>query len=87
MDIKAIEEEVKKVYEKAKSDENFLAELKTDPVKAVEALMGVDLPDGQVKAVVEAVKAKLSLEKAGDEIKEAVENVEEKISGLLHKDE
>lgn len=86
MDIKAIEEKVKEVVEKAKSDETFHAELRENPVKAVEGLLGVDLPDEQLKAVAEAVKAKLNLEKAQDGIKGAVESVEEKISGFLHKD-
>ena len=86
MDIKAVEEKVKVVIDKAKNDEEFHAELKSDPVKAIEGLLGVDLPDEQAKAVVEAVKAKLNLEKVGEGIKETVESVEEKISGLLHKD-
>lgn len=86
MDIKAMEEKVKEVIEKAKSDEAFHAELKENPVKAIEGLLGVDLPDEQIKAVAETVKAKLNLEKAEDGLKGAVENVEEKISGFLHKD-
>lgn len=86
MDIKAMEEKVKEVIEKAKSDEAFHAELKGNPVKAIEGLLGVDLPDEQIKAVAETVKAKLNLEKAEDGLKGAVESVEEKISGFLHKD-
>ncbi|MDD2427845.1 MAG: hypothetical protein PHR78_03270 [Eubacteriales bacterium] len=64
MDIKAkIDEIVKKV----KSDDKFGAKFKEDPVKAVEEVLGVDLPDEQIKSVVEGVKAKLKLDGGDDE--------------------
>ena len=45
MDIKAkIDEIVKKV----KSDDAFAEKFKKDPVKAVEGVLGVDLPDEQI---------------------------------------
>ena len=61
MDIKAkIEEIVKKVQ----SDPKFMEKFKKEPVKAVEGLIGVDLPDDQIEKVVEGVKAKVTLDKA-----------------------
>jgi hypothetical protein len=64
MDIKAkIDEIVKKV----KSDEKFGAKFKENPVKAVEGLLGVDLPDEQIESVVSGVKAKLKLDKVGED--------------------
>ena len=59
MDIKAkIEEIVKKIT----SDKTLLTQFKTDPVKVVEKLIGVDLPDDKVKSIVEGVKAKINVD-------------------------
>jgi len=58
MDIKAkIEELVKKVTD----DEALKAKFEKDPVKTVEGLLGVDLPDEQVKLIIESVKAKVNV--------------------------
>ncbi|MCQ2541960.1 MAG: hypothetical protein MJ112_06655 [Lachnospiraceae bacterium] len=63
LDIKA---KVTELVDKAKKDEKFKAELSKNPVKAVEGVLGVDLPDDQVKKIVDGVKAKISLDNAGD---------------------
>lgn len=63
LDIKA---KVTELVDKAKKDEKFKAELSKNPVKAIEGVLGVDLPDDQVKKIVEGVKAKISLDNAGD---------------------
>lgn len=63
MDIKA---EILKIVDKIKDDENLLEKFKKDPVKAVESIIGVDLPDDIMEKVVDGVKAKISLDKAGD---------------------
>ena len=70
-DVKAKADEIiKKVSEDKSLAKNFLKA----PVKTVEDLLGVDLPDEQIKAVVEGVKAKLL---AGDG------NIVDKIKGLF----
>ena len=57
MDIKAkIEELVKKVTE----NEDMKAKFEKNPVETVEGLLGVDLPDEQVKMIIESVKAKVN---------------------------
>jgi uncharacterized protein YpuA (DUF1002 family) len=61
MDIKA---KINEIVEKVKSDKGFAAKFKESPIKAVESVLGVDLPDDQVKSVIDGVKAKLSLDKA-----------------------
>ena len=62
MDIKAkIEELVKKIQ----SDEALQAQFKEDPVKAVEGVIGVDLPDDTIQNIVTGVKTKLNLDKLG----------------------
>jgi hypothetical protein len=62
MDIKA---KIEEIVAKVKGDSGFAAQFKSDPVKAVESVIGVDLPDDQIKPLIEGVKAKLSLGQAG----------------------
>ena len=61
MDIKG---KIEEIVNKVKSDKGFAAKFKKDPIKAVESVLGVDLPDDQVKSIIEGAKAKLSLDKA-----------------------
>ena len=63
MDIKA---EITKIVEKIKNNDDLLEKFKKDPIKAVEGIIGVDLPDDIIEKVVDGVKAKISLDKAGD---------------------
>jgi uncharacterized protein YpuA (DUF1002 family) len=63
VDIKA---EITKVVEKVTKDEKLMDQFKKDPVKAVESVIGVDLPDDMIKKVVDGVKAKVSMDKLGD---------------------
>ena len=90
MDIKA---KVEEIVAKVKDDPAFIASFKEDPVKAIEGLVGVDLPDEQIKAVIEGVKAKLSLDKDGDgkidildKVTGAVGGIGDKIGGIFKKD-
>ncbi|NLT40233.1 MAG: hypothetical protein GXX89_07195 [Clostridiales bacterium] len=62
MDIKA---KIEEIVNKVKSDKNFASNFASDPVKAIESIIGKDLPDDQINSVIEAVKAKVSLDKAG----------------------
>ena len=59
MDIK---EQIESIVEKLQKDKALQAQFKKDPVKAVEKLLGVDLPDDMVEKGVAGVKAKLSLD-------------------------
>ena len=59
MDIKV---QIEGIVEKLQKDKALQAQFKKDPVKAVEKLLGVDLPDDMVEKVVAGVKAKLSLD-------------------------
>ena len=63
MDIKKI---VSEVAEKIQKDPKLLKKFKDEPIKAVEQLIGVDLPDDMIRQVAELVKAKIDLDKAGD---------------------
>lgn len=67
MDIKA---KIEEIVNKVKNDKNFAAEFSADPVKAVEKVLGVDLPDDQINQLIDGVKAKVAaggiMDKVGD---------------------
>lgn len=65
MDIKA---KIEEIVEKVKSDEDFANKFKSEPIKAVEGVIGVDLPDDQIQSVVDGVKAKIDLGVIADKI-------------------
>lgn len=56
MDIKG---KIGDITDKVKNDKDFQKDLKKDPVKAVENLTGIDIPDDKVDKVVDAAKDKL----------------------------
>lgn len=60
MDIK---KKIDEIVKKIKADESFAKKFKDDPVKAVESVLGVDLPDDQINKLIDGVKAKLKLDK------------------------
>lgn len=66
MDIKA---KITEIVDKIKKDPSLKDEFTKDPEKAIEKLVGVDIPDGALDTVVSGVKAKL----AGDKLSGAVD--------------
>lgn len=79
MDIKA---KIEELVEKIKNDKSFGEDFKKDPIKAVEKVLGVDLPDEQIKAVVDGIMAKGTLDDLGDK----AEGIIGKIKDVFHKD-
>ena len=65
IDIKAIIEELVK---KIKGDKDIGEKFQKNPTKTVEGLIGVDLPDDQINAVVEGVKGKIKLDSITDKL-------------------
>lgn len=63
MDIKA---KIDEIVTKVKNDKDFSSKFMSDPVSAIESVIGVDLPNDQINALIEGVKAKITLDKAGD---------------------
>ena len=63
MDIKA---KIDEIVAKAKSDPSFASNFAKEPVKAVESVIGVDLPDDIVTKVVDGAKAALAGDKVND---------------------
>lgn len=69
MDIK---EKINEIVKKLQSDPTLMEQFRADPVKALEGLTGLDLPDDMLKQAAEGVKAKLavdSLAGAADKLK------------------
>ncbi len=74
-----IKEKIEEIVAKLKGDKSLMENFKSDPVKTVEKLIGVDLPDEAVGKVVEGVKAKISLDKLGD----AAGDIKDKLKKLF----
>ena len=60
MDIK---EQVTKAVDKITKDKKLQEQFQKEPVKALESVLGVDLPDGVVDLVVQGVKEKIATDK------------------------
>lgn len=63
---KIILEKVNEVVDKLQSDDKLMAQFKKEPVKALEKILGVDLPDDVIEKIIDAVKAKLTVGDIGD---------------------
>ena len=63
LDIKG---KVEEIVEKIKEDPALLAEFQKEPVKAIEKVLGIDLPDEKLQPLVAGVKAKLASGVIGD---------------------
>ena len=57
MDIKA---QIEMLVKKVTSDPALMQQFKTEPIKAVEKVLGVDLPDDVIEKVIAGVKAKIA---------------------------
>ncbi len=62
MDIKKLIEEL---IEKIKNDETLKKNFMSDPIPTIEKLIGIDLPDDQIKELVAGVKAKIAVDDIG----------------------
>ena len=62
-DLKA---KVEEAARKLQADPALLKNFQNDPVKTIEKLLSIDLPDEQLKPLVTAIKAKLATADLGD---------------------
>lgn len=63
MDIK---EKIEELVKKITSNKNLLKKFEKDPVKVIEELVGMDLPDDMIEKLIDGIKAKINLDKVGD---------------------
>ena len=59
MDIK---EQINKIVEEVSSNPNIKEQFEKEPVKVIEKVIGVDLPDDVVTKIVDGVKAKMTMD-------------------------
>lgn len=59
MDIK---EKITEVAQKLISDKDLMEKFEKNPVKVIEDVLGMDLPDDVVEKIIDGVKAKLSVD-------------------------
>lgn len=65
---------VEEIVNKVKNDGDFANKFQENPVKAVEGVVGVDLPEDQINGIVQGVKAKINFDN---------NNIVGKIKGLF----
>lgn len=63
MDIK---KNVEQLVQKLQKNPKLLEEFKNNPIPVVEQLVGMDLPDDQIKQMAELIKARIDLDKMGN---------------------
>ena len=63
MDIK---EKIESVLEKIKKNPNIKEQFEKEPVKVIEDVIGMDLPDDIVNKIIDGVKAKLTVDTISD---------------------
>ena len=68
-----VKEKVEELASKFQQDPALLKNFQDDPVKTLEKLLGIDLPDDQLKPVVAGIRAKLAASDLGG-----------KLAGLQH---
>ncbi len=61
MDIK---EQISKVIEEISQNPNIKEQFDKEPVKVIEKIIGVDLPDDIIMKIIDGVKAKLTIDGA-----------------------
>lgn len=69
MDIKKI---ITDAVEKLASDDKLKEKFFKEPVPVLEELLGIDLPDDQINAVIDGIKAKLNLDDVADKAKDVL---------------
>ena len=61
-----LKDKAEEIIDKIKNDKNIAAKWQKDPISTVEELVGIDLPNDQVQALVDFIKAKIDMDKIGN---------------------
>ena len=85
-------DKVEDALKELKNNEELRAQFKEEPVKTLEELTGLDLPDEKVKKVVALVEAKIDdadvdekLAALGDKLDDFGDDLKEKVGGFFKK--
>ena len=65
MDIRA---RIDEIVNKVNGDPDIAAKFQNDPIKTVEGIIGVDLPDDVIKQIVDGVKTKVNVDGLKDKL-------------------
>lgn len=65
MDIKA---KIEEIADKVKNDPDIASKFQKEPIKTVEGILGIDLPDDVINQVVDGVKAKVNIDGLKDKL-------------------
>lgn len=68
-----IKEYIEKIFNKVTTDKDFQEKFKNEPIKAVEELLNVDLPDEAINNIINGVKAKLTADTAKNMLDKAMD--------------
>jgi hypothetical protein len=79
MDIKEmISDAVERVVKMLKEDKSLLKRFKEEPVKVLEEILDIDLPDEKIEEVITLIKAKM----AADKVEDTVDDLKDALGGL-----
>ena len=68
-----IKKKIEEIVKKVSSDKDFAKNFKKDPVTTVENVIGVDLPNDTINAIIDGVKAKMTVDNAKDMMNKAMD--------------
>lgn len=71
MDIK---EKISEIIDKLKEDPSLMKKFENEPVKVIEQVIGVDLPDDVVEKVIDGVKANMTMDNVS-KVTDAIKNL------------
>lgn len=63
-----IKEKIEELAKKVKDDPKLMEGFQKEPVKTVEGLLGIDLPEDQLKPLVAGLQTKLAASGIGDKL-------------------
>lgn len=63
-----IKEKIEELAKKVKDDPKLMKGFQKEPIKTVEGLLGIDLPEDQLKPLVAGIQTKLAATSIGDKL-------------------
>ncbi len=90
--LKKVLDKVEDAVKELKNDDELQAKFKKDPVKTLEEITGLDLPDEKVEKVVDLIEAKLDdadveekMAALGDKLEDFGDDLKDKVGGFFKK--
>ena len=80
-----LKEQIEAIVAKVKADPDFATKFQSNPIQALEEVMGIDLPEDKINELIDAVKAKIKLDDSGILEKLDDSGVLDKLKGFLNK--